>query len=372
VPAVVDLDRDSRALERFLELPALLYAGDARWSAPSRASVLCSLQRPQFAARQRAFLAERGGAPAARVVARVSPALRDEHGRPRGLLGFFESVDDAALVQELLGAASSWLRTEGAGEILGPMDGDTWHRYRFNVGPHEAPPFLMEPYNKAWYAELWERAGFVPLESYHSLRVDDVAAAEAKLAPEHERALAAGYRFRPLEREHLERELALLHELSLRCFAGNFLYTDLPRAEFLALYEGVGPLLDAELVWFAYGPDGNGGAPVAFVFALPDLFAAVAAMRSRSDFLAKLRFLWKRGAADAVNVKTLGVVPEHRRARLAYALTARVYRRALELGLARANLCLIRDGNPSARLDAGRGALLRRYTLYRLGAEPEG
>jgi len=106
------------------------------------------------------------------------------------------------------------------------------------------------------------------------------------------------------------------------------------------------------------------------VFAFVDTFEAVAAMRGENSVLARLRFLWKRRAADAVNVKTLGVVPEHRRARLAYALTARVYGHALALGLTRANLCLIRDGNPSARLDAGRGALLRRYTLYRLGDEP--
>ena len=79
-----------------------------------------------------------------------------------------------------------------------------------------------------------------------------------------------------------------------------------------------------------------------------------------------------RGAADAVNVKTLGVLSEHRRARLSYALAYRVYRRARELGLAHANLCLIRDGNPSGKLDAGRGTILRRYTLYRLGRDPGG
>jgi hypothetical protein len=73
-----------------------------------------------------------------------------------------------------------------------------------------------------------------------------------------------------------------------------------------------------------------------------------------------------------VNVKTLGILPEHRRARLSYALAYRVYRRARELGLSRANLCLIRDGNPSGKLDAGRGTELRRYTLYRLGSDPEG
>lgn len=366
---IVDPSQEPRDLRLFLELPARIYRGDASYSAPKEESVRRSLFRPSFRERQRLFLSRQDGAGLARVVARLAPELRDEAGKPLGMLGFFEAVDDERAAGELLLEALQWLRARGAGEILGPMDGDTWHRYRFNVGPFDRAPFLMEPYNKPCYPRLWERVGFVPLEGYHSRRVEDIAPVLAALEPEHERALAAGYRLRPLDSSRLRQELVLIRELSIRSFAGNYLYTELAEDEFLALYAGVEPLLDAELVWFAHAPD---DAPVAFVFAFADRFAAVAAMKGKSHLLAKLRFLRRRGAADAVNVKTLGVLSEHRRARLSYALAYRVYRRARELGLAHANLCLIRDGNPSGKLDAGRGTILRRYTLYRLGRDPGG
>ncbi len=366
---IVDPSTEARGLRGFLGLPASVYRGDLQYSASPEKTVRRSLFRASFRDHQRLFLSEQDGTGLARVVARLAPELRDQDGKPLGMLGFFEAVDDERATGEMLLEALRWLRSQGAGEILGPMDGDTWHRYRFNVGPFDRPPFLMEPYNKPYYPRLWERVGFVPLEGYHSRSIEDIAPVMATLEPEHERVLAAGYRLRPLDRARLRQELVLIRELSIRSFAGNYLYTQLAEEEFLALYEGVGPLLDAELVWFAHAPDGE---VVAFVFAFADRFAAVAAMNGQSHLLAKLRFLRRRGAADAVNVKTLGVLSEHRRARLSYALAYRVYKRARELGLQRANLCLIRDGNPSGKLDAGRGTILRRYTLYRLGRDPGG
>ena len=42
------------------------------------------------------------------------------------------------------------------------------------------------------------------------------------------------------------------------------------------------------------------------------------------------------------------------------------YRQTLKLGYRRANLCLIREGNPSGHLDGNVGIVSRRYVLYQL------
>ena len=72
-----------------------------------------------------------------------------------------------------------------------------------------------------------------------------------------------------------------------------------------------------------------------------------------------------RNRTDTVNIKSLGVVSGHRRSALGAALMHCVYRTALKKGYGRANLCLILDDNPSGKLDAGLGSVLRRYHLYR-------
>lgn len=353
--------------EDFFALPGAVYHDDP-WHLPAgRDAERVSLDRPDFQGRQRVLVAFDGDRPAARAVARLSPALRDPAGRPYGMVGLFEALDRPGAAVELLRAAVGWLRDRGAGEVVGPMDGDTWHRYRLNVGPHDEPPFLMEPYNPAYYPALWKTAGFEVLEEYYSKRLDDLAGAVERMAPALDGALAAGYRLEPLRPGRFAAELGRLHRLSRRIFAGNYLYTDISEASFLALYAGSRRLVDPELVRFAVAPDGT---DAGFLFALPDRFAALAALGGRRGPLAALRFLLaRRRPVDTVNLKSLGVVDEHRRARLGSALMAHAYRTALAKGYRRANLCLIQGGNPSGRLDGGLGRVLRRYHLYRFAGE---
>jgi GNAT superfamily N-acetyltransferase len=271
-------------------------------------------------------------------------------------------------VRRLFETSIDWLKNAGAGTIVGPMDGDTWHSYRLNVGPHDERPFLLEPYNPPYYPELWERNGFEVLERYYSLRVDDLPGVIRRLEPKARKVLDAGYRLERLRVEHFEDELNRFYELSCRIFAHNFLYSEIPRDRFMKLYSGTRGLIDADLVRFAVAPDGT---DAGFLFALPDRFRAVAAMKGSKGLVARLRFLTLRNRTDAVNLKSLGVVSEHRRSGLAAALMHCGYRTALDKGYRRTNLCLILDDNPSGKLDAGLGNVLRRYHLYRWCGESE-
>ncbi len=107
--AVVDTVDDR---ERFLALPAEVYRSDRHSSAPAAEDVAASLARPGFQAAQRAWLALDSGRPVARIVARVSPTLRDDQGLPFGMLGFFEALPGAGeAVRALFAAGIDWLRS---------------------------------------------------------------------------------------------------------------------------------------------------------------------------------------------------------------------------------------------------------------------
>jgi GNAT superfamily N-acetyltransferase len=356
-------------LAAFLGLPDDVYHGDPGYCAVPREDVMAGLQRREFLRAQRAWVAVVDDVPVARLVARLSPGLRDDQGRPVGLLGFFEAVEgpegkDGAL--RLLAEGAGWLRAAGAGRIVGPMDGDTWHRHRLNVGPFDDPPFLLEPYNPPYYPEIWDEAGFQVLESWFSRQVDP-AAVVAHLEPRAVAARAAGYRLRTLDLGRFTEELRLLYRLSRIIFADNFLYMEIPEEDFLALYTGSRALLDPDLVLFARSPQGE---DAGFLFAYPDRFQAVAAMRGSRGLFAKLRFLRHRAETDAVDFKTLGVLPEHRRAGVAALLMHEGHLCAQGKGYQVANHCLLREGNPSGDLDGGAGRVLRRYHLYELPSDP--
>ncbi len=357
---ILSADGPGELLGPFLEVPRRVYRGDPHYCPPPRGAVEAGLGREEFRGAQRLFVALEAGRPVARVVARRSPVLTDGAGRPYGLLGLYEALDRPAAVERLFAAALEWLA--GAGEVVGPMDGDTWHGYRLNVGPYDEPPFLMEPYNPPYYPAQWEENGFEVLERYYSSRVDDLPAVLDALEPAGQRAREAGYRLEPLRMERFEADLGRLYELSCRIFRDNFLYVEISRREFVALYRGARRIVDPGLVRFAVAPDGS---DAGFLFAFPDRFRAVAATRGGRGPLALLRFLRLRHRAEAVNLKSLGVVPEHRRSGLAAALMHQGYRTAFENGYRRVNLCLILEGNPSGRLEGGLSRVLRRYHLYR-------
>lgn len=354
---------EKAGLDDFLGVADAVYGDDPHYCAPFRTGVVASLFRDEFSGRQALWVAEAEGRAVARIAARISPTLRDDAGRPMGMLSFFEAANRPSAVSALLRRAVEWLADRGAGTIIGPMDGDTWHKYRFNIGPFESAPFLMEPYNPSYYADLWTGFGFEVLESYCSKTVDDPAAAEANTERLARRALSHGYALRPIRMDRFRDELSVMYALSRRIFAGNFLYTDIPREEFLSLYDSSRRLIDPDFVWFVRSREGE---DVGFVFAFSDCFRAMAAMHGRRTPVGFLRFLWLKGRADAVNIKSLGVVPEHQRTGAAMALMNTVYREAARKRYRHVNLCLMRDGNASARMDGGQGRVIRRYALYSL------
>lgn len=339
---VADVTDDSAGRDAFHAVVEQLYADQAPGTAPARAAIDRNLNREAYASIQRLFVAFDGNQPIARVVARVSPHLRDEAGNPFGLLGFFESRDHLDAAAAVFREAIGWLRAHGGGgggikRIVGPMDGDSWHRYRVNIGPFARPPFPLEPWNPPYYRALWESFGFRQLESYSSKWIDDVKELLPNLESGRKRSESRGVTIRGLDRAHLARELAIVHDISTEIFRDGFLYSPISQDEFLGLYAGAERFLDPDLVVFATAPDGK---EIGFVFAYAD-------PRQR-----------------AVHYKTIGVRAEWRRAAVAAALSHHVYSSALRKGLPAGNHALMRDDNRSQALDQGHGQVFRRYLLY--------
>src|SRR5687768_290557 len=126
---VADVSADPAGREAFHAVATAVYADQPAGTAPIQASVERNLGR-ETQATQRVYVTFDGDRPMARVVARVSAQLRDSDGKPFGMLGFFEAENRQDGADALFREATAWLREQGAGRVIGPMDGDTWHRYR--------------------------------------------------------------------------------------------------------------------------------------------------------------------------------------------------------------------------------------------------
>jgi len=263
----------------------------------------------------------------------------DEHRL--GVIGGF-AAGDPETTKLLLDAACAYLREQDSTLAVGPMNGNTWRSYRFVDESDGRQPFLLEPRNPAPYAGWWRDAGFDRLSTYSS-SVMPLDGSEAVPPALRERITRSGVVVRALDPERYDEELSAIHELSLRSFTHNFLYTPLGRESFLNSYRKVQHHVDPQFVRIAE----KNGVPCGFVFAIPDLEAAA------------------RGERPALIVKTLAVDPGARSAGLGSLLVDEVHRIARGKGYTEAIHALQHETNTSLKI-TGRheGRAFRKYILF--------
>ncbi len=291
----------------------------------------------------RAMFAYRGGNPVARLAVGLSRNMAVANP-PAGFIGWYEATG-AREGADLLRHARKALYDQGAGCVLGPLNGSTWGRYRVTLRPAagdtaEAPPFLSEPWNPPEYPDHFRSAGFEPIMSYESRQVLMPEASEfdpmtaARLSDRR-------IRVRGLDPTAFDEELRGIFELSLAAFAGNSFFTPISLPEFRKRYSPMLPLVDPDLVRLAYDDNDR---MVAFVFAFRD----------------------PNGPPDRPRIvlKTLATDPSARGLGLGSLLTDEIGRAAGERGAAVIH-ALMESSNLSKRISSHHESVLfRRYALF--------
>ena len=283
----------------------------------------------------------RDGRPCARASLWWNDAPQLPEGRA-GAIGHYAALD-ATSALAVLDAACARLAEQGCTQAIGPMDGNTWRRYRFVTDRGTEPPFFMEPDNPDDYPAQWESARFERESTYYSGLVTDLTRRDPRLRGVAERMRADGVRLRTFDPGDSEAELGRIYGISIASFTRNHLYTPLPEEEFREQYRAVMPYGRPELAILAE----QDGEPVGFMFAVPDLAQA------------------QRGEeVDTVIVKTAAVLPERRHAGLGAILVERVQLTAADMGFRRGIHALMYESNTSRSISAHYATTMRRYTLY--------
>jgi GNAT superfamily N-acetyltransferase len=253
-------------------------------------------------------------------------------GERLGVIGGFQATSGAAS-EKVLARATTELQRQGCSLAVGPMDGNTWRKYRF----------VLEPSNPPEWPAWWRSAGFSPLADYYSSATNDLTTRDPRLDAAEARMDSAGITIRHLALERFEEDLVRIHDVSAVAFQGNYLYTPLPREAFVSQYLALRAYVRPELVLLAE----QAGHPVGYVFAIPDY-----AQAQRGEPL------------TTVIAKTLAVLPSRTNAGLGALLLGRVHEAARSLGFTRAIHALMHESNNSRNLSARYAHTIRRYTLF--------
>lgn len=263
-------------------------------------------------------------------------------GRRTGIIGHFAAHDEDS-APLLLEHACGLLREQGCEYAVGPMDGNTWRRYRLVTEPGDEPSFFLEPHNPSDWPAHWQAANFTSIAEYSSRLNTDLSYVDPRLGRVERRLHRQNIRIHTLNLDDYEAELRRIFELSCISFRPNFLYTPLQEREFVQMYSRLRPHIRPELVLLAM----QGSQLAGFLFAVPDWLQ----VRRNRDI-------------DTAIIKTLAVLPGRAYAGLGNLLAAHCHRAARDLGYTRAIHALMHDANHSRNVSSRYAHVMRRYALY--------
>jgi GNAT superfamily N-acetyltransferase len=364
-----------RALKQFIDLPYRLHRRDPVWVPPLRRDVKLLLSREKNPFFQHAeaeyFLAERDGEVVGRIAAISNRLHNDTHDDKIGFFGFFESIDDQAVADQLLARAAQWCRAKGHDVIRGPASFSVNDECGLLVEGFEYPPTIMTPHNPPYYARLIENAGFTGVKDllmYHGGSMEAFVPVPERLTRAVDIMMKrAGITFRPLNTKDFQAEVDRVKVLYNACWEKNWGFVPMTDAEIDHLAVQFKPVVVPDQVVFAE----KDGKQIGFALALPDFNVVFRKHRSGRMLPAALDLLWnlKREKIRRARVLLLGVLPEYRGKGIDSALYHWIWTKSGDHGMYWAEGGWVLEDNAAIRLGLEKMTFVK-YKTYRLYDRP--
>lgn len=299
---IIELSAADKALSKFIKLPKSLYSF-AEYTQNDREveQILKGIHPLSHYFQIYPLLAvDEKGKALGRLVLTVYP--KDL----AGYLGFYECVDEREVSLKLLQYAEELAKKLGCNRLLGPVDASFWLGYRFKVNQF-GRPYTGEPYNKSYYADQWQQAGFERSETYYSNHYPVLCKEDgAEIYPRRLKAMKeAGYVFTHPTAENFDKALEEVYEQLIVLYQNFPAYKHITKEEFCGQFSYLNSILCYEMVKLCYFEEKL----VGFFVSIPD-YGSLAYGKLTPFKL--LRILQKRRKPSGYVMLYMGVDRAHR------------------------------------------------------------
>lgn len=261
-------------------------------------------------------------------------------GGDTAMLGFFEAENDINAVKFLFDEVKKYAKSKGYNYLIGPINGSTWKKYRVTL-PSENLPFLLDNYNKPYYAELFELCKFGTIANYTSSICKNLNKDYSRLQKFSSIFEKKGIKIRKFDPTKFDDDIRKIYDVSVKSFVNNFLYTPIEFDDFYKMYEPVKGFLNPEWVLLA---ENEKDEAVAFIFGFDNLYST---------------------DKKSLIIKTLAQVSDYKYRGIGSYLVEVIHKKANLAGYDNIIHALMHEDNVSANILAGE--LYHEYKLY--GAE---
>ena len=308
---------DKHLEQEFIALPKRLYKDNPNWVCPFDSSIKAvfdpkknKLFNDGEAIRWVAYNAE--GECVGRIAAFYDRAHAYGYEQPTGGCGFFEAINDQELANTLFDAAREWLKARGMEAMDGPINfgsRDAW--WGLLVEGFDYQPLFENPYNPPYYKELFENYGFQNYFNQNTYVWDVYKDDVNEVVHERVKRLMStpGYRFAPIGKESLYSAVSKVRTIYNKAWSLFTGVQPMEEAEVRQMADVMRPIIDRNLIWFAYFND----EPIGFFIMVPDLNRLIGKYNGKFGLINKLRMLWDlkvRKKCDRVFAIVFGITPE--------------------------------------------------------------
>lgn len=253
---------DKRARKQFLALPRKLYGEDCPQDRKTEKLILTGKHPISPDMEITPFLTVDGkGTVLCRCLLTYYP---DD---PVAYVGFFEAYENVDAVKEMLAHVERKAVGDGKTSLLGPIDASIYIGYRFKIDRYDTT-YTGEPYNKPYYAALWEACGFSVRDRYVSNHMRKALPQELdpRLQRLYERYVSRGYQFVSPTKANFKQCLEDVYQSMMELYSTFSGFKPLTKAQYMELFSPLEKVLNLNLVKLAY----KDGELLAFAIALPN------------------------------------------------------------------------------------------------------
>jgi hypothetical protein len=246
-----------------------------------------------------------------RIAAFVTPKYTNKGDTfPVGGVGFFDSINNQEAANLLFDTAKTWLQQKGMESMDGPInfgERDKW--WGLMVEGFNEEPMYGISFNPPYYQQLFEGYGFQNFYNQYYYTLAVYGTLSEKYAERYAKfASKPDYTIRHVEKDKLEKYAQDFSTVYNAAWSQHNEGKEISTEQALKLFKKMKPIMDEELVWFAYYKND----PIGMWINIPDLNQYFKYFNGQFGLIEKLRLLWlkKTRHPRKINGVAFGIVPK--------------------------------------------------------------
>ncbi len=308
---------DKKSRKQFHQIPYLIYKGDKNWIAPIQGmveAVFDPAKNKTFKNGKaiRWILVDEKGKLLGRIAAFINYNLSGTYDQPTGGCGFFECVNNQEAANMLFNEAVKWNKANGMEAMDGPINfGENFINWGL-LAEGFMPQGYGMPYNPEYYVGLFRTFGFEVYFEQYSFHMDySVPFPERFWKIAEWVAKKPGYSFKHFDFKKLDSFVADFCTVYDAAWRSHEHFKPLDPEDLRSFITESKPILDPEMIWFAY----HEGKPIAVFVMVPDINQILQKLNGKMNLWGILKFMYykKKKIMTRTRILMMGIDEKYQR-----------------------------------------------------------